>query len=394
LGERVILDGLILPRNAMQSAARTRSRLALFVTSVMAVVIAACAPVQPGATVPARPRLGLPSLSWIGEFTRPSGASYPLIQDAKRFGSLSGLARDAASPRWMAVIDDRDGSRVAWLDITVTDGRLDVYPLGVQVLKPGSGVPARSVTQADLESIVGLPDGSFLLGEEGHTTRAGVWPPAILQVTREGVVTGVVSYPDEFQLAADGRRGTRDNQGFESLARLPSGRLIAGLEQPLSDQPVTSFDHGGEGRLIEFEPAGTGYRAGRQWRYDISPIDRVPGFPNVCSDGENGLVELLALTETTLLALERACLQNASRIEVFNPIHVYLVTLSGQVAKKTLLLDLSALAPRLSPSLSRLENFEGLGYGPPVNGRPTLLVMSDDNFRSSQVTSFLLFGMR
>jgi hypothetical protein len=366
-------------------------RLAILVISAAA---AACAPVQPGAAVPARPRLGVPALSWIGEFTRPSGASYPLIEDAKRFGSLSGLARDAASPRWMAVIDDRDGSRVAWLDITVTAGRLDVYPLGVQVLTPGPGVPGRTVTQADLESIVGLPDGTFLVGEEGHTTRAGVWPPAILQVTRDGVVTGVVSYPDEFQIAADGRVGTRDNQGFESLARMPSGRLIAGLEQPLSNRPVTSFERGGEGRLVEFEPAGTGYRPGRQWRYDISPIDRVDGFPNVCSDGENGLVDLLALTETTLLALERACLQNASRLEVFNPIHLYLVSLSGNTARKTLLLDLSALAPRLSPPMARLENFEGLGYGPPVDGRPTLLVMSDDNFRASQLTSFLLFGMR
>lgn len=366
----------------------------MLVISVVSALSSACAPVQPGSAASARSRPGLPVLSWIGEFTRPSGASYPLIEDAKRFGSLSGLARDAASPRWMAVIDDRDGSRVAWLDITVTDGRLDVYPLGVQVLQPGAGVTARTVTAADLESIVALPDGSFLLGEEGHTTRAGVWPPAILQVTREGVVTGVVSYPDEFQIATDGRTGTRDNQGFESLARLPSGRLIAGLEQPLSNRPVTSFDHGGEGRLVEFEPFGTSYRAGRQWRYDISPIDRIPGFPNVCSDGENGLVELLALTETTLLALERACLQNANRLEVFNPIHLYVVNLSGEVAKKTLLLNLSALAPKLSPSLSRLENFEGLAYGPPVNGRPTLIVMSDDNFRSSQMTSFLLFGMR
>ena len=63
-------------------------------------------------------------------------------------------------------------------------------------------------------------------------------------------------------------------------------------------------------------------------------------------------------------------------------------------ARKTLLLDLSTLAPKLSPALAHLENFEGLAFGPVVGGMRTLLVMSDDNFRQTQKTSFLLFGMK
>jgi hypothetical protein len=55
---------------------------------------------------------------------------------------------------------------------------------------------------------------------------------------------------------------------------------------------------------------------------------------------------------------------------------------------------LSTLIPKLSPALARLENFEGLAFGPPVGGSRTLLMMSDDNFRATQKTSFLLFGMR
>jgi hypothetical protein len=208
------------------------------------------------------------------------------------------------------------------------------------------------------------------------------------------MVTGVVRYPDEFQVAADGEIGTRDNQGFESLTRTPNGRIIAGLEQPLSDRPLTSFARGGEGRLIEFEPAGTTFRPGRQWQYALSPTPVIAGFPNFCSDGENGLVDLLAITETMLIALERACVQNETRTAVFNPIQVFAVTLSGDTAKKTLLLDLSTLIPKLSPALAQLENFEGLAFGPALGGRRTLLMMSDDNFRATQKTSFLLFGMR
>ena len=96
----------------------------------------------------------------------------------------------------LAVIDDRAGSRVAWLSITAAGDRLDVTPIRMQTLRAGPGVPNRTATQADLEAIVALPDGTFLMSEEGHvTTKDGVWPPAILQVTRDGVVTGVIRYP-------------------------------------------------------------------------------------------------------------------------------------------------------------------------------------------------------
>jgi hypothetical protein len=370
---------------------RTARRLAVFVTSV--VTIGACASVGPGIDL-ASPSLGVPTLTWLSEFTRPMGFRYPNIPDPVRFGSLSGLARDAQTGHWLGVIDDRGGSSVAWLDISAPNGLVNVTPLRVQELRPGAGVPARTATEADLEAIVALPDGSFLLGEEGHLTLEGTWQPVILHATRDGLVTAVIAYPGEFDLAEDDKPGTRSNQGFESLTRTPNGRVIAGLEQPLADRPLTSFERGGEGRLIEFEPSGSTFRPGRQWQYELSPTPKIEGFTQTCSDGENGLVDLLAITETTLIALERACVHNADRSRVFNPIQLFAVTLSGNIAKKTLLLNLSTLIPKLSPELAQLENFEGLAFGPPVGGRRTLLMMSDDNFRATQKTSFLLFGMR
>ena len=63
-------------------------------------------------------------------------------------------------------------------------------------------------------------------------------------------------------------------------------------------------------------------------------------------------------------------------------------------ARKRLLLDFDSVAPRLSSALSRLENFEAMAFGPIVNGTPTLLMVSDDNFRATQKTAFLLFGMK
>jgi hypothetical protein len=63
-------------------------------------------------------------------------------------------------------------------------------------------------------------------------------------------------------------------------------------------------------------------------------------------------------------------------------------------ARKKLLLNFDDVAPRLSSALTRLENFEGMAFGPVVNGIPTLLIVSDDNFRKTQKTAFLLFGMK
>lgn len=335
-----------------------------------------------------------PLLLWLGEFTRPAGTIYPQLSDSAKFGSISGLAPDPVTKQWVGVIDDRDRSRVVWLDVTYGAKGLEVAPVRMQELRAGPGVPDRIATQSDLEAIVALPNGNFLMGEEGHRVDGGVWQPAILQVSHDGVVTGVIGYPKEFLITPDATTGVRDNQGFESLTITPRGRIIAGLEQPLIQDGVVSFDRGAAGRLIEFEPSGTTYKPAKQWRYMISPTPRIENFDEVCSDGENGLVELLALSEKTLISMERACLITSDRQFTANAIQLFAVELVGADARKRLLLNFDSVQPRLSPALTRLENFEGLSFGPIVNGTPTLLIVSDDNFRKTQKTAFLLFGMK
>jgi hypothetical protein len=339
-----------------------------------------------------------PLLIWLGEFTRPSGTTYPQIAGSAKFGSISGLSPDPLTKQWVGVIDDRDGTRVAWLDVTYGANGLVVAPVRMVQLRAGAGVADRIATQSDLEAIVSLPGGGFMMGEEGHRVRdtGEVWQPAILQVTPDAIVTRVIEYPKEFHLSADGKTGVRDNQGFESLAITPSGRLIAGLEQPLIQDGVVTFDRGAAGRLIEFEPDGAAYKPGRQWRYMISPTPYLEQFEQTCSGiaGANGLVELLALSETTLISMERACLTTRDEQFVANTVQLFAVELIGTEARKRLLLNFDSVTPRLSSALTRLENFEGLSFGPIVNGMRTLLVVSDDNFNKTQKTSFLLFGMK
>jgi hypothetical protein len=336
-----------------------------------------------------------PLLLWMGEQTKPSGTVYPAMPKEPRFGSISGLAPDDSTKQWIGVIDDREHTRVAWLRVGY-DTTLSVEPTKMVELRAGRGVDPRIVTQADLEAIVALPRGGFMLSEEGHVVddTNDVFQPVLMQMTADGVVTKVIQYPKEFQISTSGKTGLRENQGFEGLAITPRGRLIAGLEQPLLPEPVTTFDRPGNGRLIEFVPSGSTFKAGQQWRYMISPTPRIEGFDETCTDGENGLVELLALSETTLISMERSCQRTNDRQFTANTVLLFSVELVAGEARKRQLLDFKELEPRLSPLLPRLENFEALTFGPIVNGVKTLLIGSDDNFRATQKTSFLLLGMK
>jgi hypothetical protein len=336
----------------------------------------------------------LPLLTWLGEYTRPAGTVYPQLADSSKYGSVSGLAPDARTKQWIGVIDDRAPARIAWLTVNYDAAGLEVVPSRMEAIRPGSGVDARRVTGADLEAIVAMPDGSFMLSEEGHARDGEVWQPALLHMTADGVVTRIVDYPTAFHISGDGKAGLRDNQGFEALAVTPRGRLIAGLEQPLLEDGSVTFDRGAAARLIEFEAAGSTFKPARQWRYMLSPTPRVENFDDICSDGENGLVELLALTETTLISMERACLITKDKQFTTNTVQLFSVELVEGDARKRLLLDFDSITSRLSPALSRLENFEALTFGPILNGQPTLLIASDDNFRATQKTAFLLFGMK
>ena len=143
------------------------------------------------------------------------------FQGGPKFGSLSGIAPDAESQQWVGVIDDRDRTRVAWLAVDYGAGKgLNVTPVRMQELKPGPGIPSQVVTEADLEAIVALPDGTFVMSEEGHRVvgRSETWEPRLLHANREGTVTDLIDFPKAFRLSVDGKKGVRDNKGFEALA--------------------------------------------------------------------------------------------------------------------------------------------------------------------------------
>jgi hypothetical protein len=353
------------------------------------------------------------ALEYLGAVAHPANALTP-PGAGLRLGSLSGLAFDRTTGRWLGATDDIAQPRLAWLDISMATGQPVVALREFLMLSAAPDPAARAaLDRLDMESLAVLPDGSFAVTNEGHTDRDGVErQPALLSISRAGTVTAVARPPSHFAIArSDPTRGVRHNLGLESLTLTPDGRLMSGLEQPLAqDGPVSSVERGGRVRLIEFVRTGDQWAPGREWAYDLDPTPRQAGYGGPCLDGENGLSDLHALDDTRLIALERACLVGAPDAPAFNPVRLHLVDLTGaddvssypalagvdvRPARKRLLLDLTTLTPRLPPALGTGSNFEGVSEGPPApDGSPTLLLVSDDNFRATQTLAFLWLKLR
>jgi hypothetical protein len=207
-------------------------------------------------------------------------------------------------------------------------------------------------------------------------------------------------------------KGARGNSGFESLTITPDGkRLFTATETALiQDGEPANFDAGSESRLLEYVAKGDGYQPAREFDYHVEKLERPPFRPGFFI---NGVVDLLALDSTTILALERGYVEDADNpARNVNTIRIYKVSLQGATdissidslkdhsqvvaVTKTPLLDLAQL-PGLPKDLlaTALDNFEGMTFGPRLpDGRATLLLVSDDNFRNIQRTWFLALAIQ
>ena len=211
--------------------------------------------------------------------------------------------------------------------------------------------------------------------------------------------------PAKFLPTADGASGIRNNLAFEALTLSPDGNhLFVGTENALNqDGPAATLDSGTASRIISYDLA-TGREAG-EFVYVTDLVADAPAPAG--SFSTNGLVELLALDNTgSFLALERSFSTG-----VGNSIKLFVARAQGAtdvsgtfalpaaidggglavdvggVVQKQLLLDLGTLG-------ITLDNVEGMSFGPDLaDGRKTLVLVSDDNFASTQVTQFIAFAL-
>lgn len=326
----------------------------------------------------------------------------PPVEGDPAVGGLSSIAY-VGDDHYYAITDDRGAHGparhyVLEIDLDADSLRSDqVTVVEWRPLTDGDG-NALVAGDYDLEALVTF-DHTLFVTSEGNTAEniepfVGVFGP-------DGQLMETLGLPPGF--APEPGIGVRNNLAFESLAITPDGRyLFTGTESALlQDGPTATVDAGTTARLLRFDRRHGVFDA--QFAYPIGPVHgtAAPGAGGH-TPPMNGLTEMLALSGTHLLALERGfvagapqpqsvklfevCLEGATDISSIQSLSSTDVAYTP--AMKRRLVDLVDLVPRL-------DNVEGMTFGPPLSdGRQTLIFVSDDNFTPQrQVTQILAFAV-
>ncbi len=336
-------------------------------------------------------------LEFAGEATLPSGYKF----DSVELGGLSGISYDATNDLFYVISDDYSNiapARFYTFKIDLSDGRLDsvdVMPAGMQFLKDTNDQPFVR-TAIDAEGIAFSRNGIVYISSEGSADTRH--KPFIRKFSLDGHSLTDVALPPKFLPNHARDIGIRKNRGPENLSLSPDERfLFTANEQALSqDGPATGLGVPSPARIVQFDLEQE--KVVGEYLYWVGPVVLKPNPPSAKSD--NGLTDLIALSPTRLLALERSYSRGAG-----NAIRLYEVSLQNaeniaeiyrldkvdvskiQPARKTLLFDLLDLG-------IQLDNSEGLTFGPRLpDGRLSLLLVSDNNFSTRQVTQFLAFAV-
>jgi hypothetical protein len=368
------------------------------------------------AVVPERERLAPPErhapepvqLELIADFNPPRPEpSAPLDAPGPRWdaalGGLSGLYYDRSSSTLYAVSDlpRRFEPRLYTFSVELTDTSLHLEPKSVQFFRERE--PSGRLEGLDAESIAGDGRGVFYIGTENGFERPKQTVPRILRVQADDLlVTGELTLPEAYLPSPDAPpRGTRSNLAFEGLALSPSKRWLAAMVESSLEQdgePAT-FEHGASVRLLLWDLTAPGDPT--EYFYPIEPIPRPStGTP---IGGVNGVSELIFVGERRLLVLERAYVPLAEGHGP-NTLRIYEVAMPDEPTppggpprqlSKRLVLDLDDIVPKLDPGARLLDNAEGMTIGPDLpSGEASLLLVTDDNFRTEQRTVFLAFRIR
>lgn len=338
------------------------------------------------------------SLDLLGEVTIETGTMF----DGTEFGGISGLAQ-VGGTEYLALSDDRSErspARFYTVGIDVSDGSFDdgdVTISGVtELFTPGFGLfPPLSI---DPEGIAIGRNGSVFISSEGDAL-AGIGP-FVNKFSMSGRQLQRLPIDDHFAPTTDS--GIRFNLAFESLSISDDNRtLFTAAEGALAqDGPAANVDQPSLARIVQYDLVTR--RAVAEYVYVVEPVAEVPDPAD--SFRVNGLVELLDLGGGYMLAMERSF-----SVGKGNVVKLYEISLHGATnviddddlydettetpdavipVSKRLLVDFGDLG------LSTVDNLEGLAFGPDLeDGRSLLLVASDNNFSTFQVTQFVAFAV-
>ena len=340
------------------------------------------------------------TLRVIGQHSIPTGTLFQGVE----FGGISGIDRAADGSHW-AISDDRGGERGTprFYNLRLNydasgfaaANAVVIHSQAFMQRPDGTPFPSNSRT-VDPEGIRLAPNGNLYWSSEGNWSAnpANRYQPFVREMTTTGAFVRAFSTPAMFDYVDNATTGGRSNKLFEALTVTPSGTVYTANEDALiQDGPLTTLDAGSVVRLTALDPV-TG-QAGKQFAYQLPPIP-VGAAPGAPFGPDNGLPELLALSDTAFIAVERAFafgVGNTIRL-VHTRITPDTTDVSGiaslQGASVTPMTRELLLEMPITWQGVTLDNIEGISWGHTLaNGHRTLVLVADNNFSATQVTQFI-----
>ncbi|HIG2336774.1 esterase-like activity of phytase family protein [Klebsiella pneumoniae] len=198
--------------------------------------------------------------------------------------------------------------------------------------------------------------------------------------------------------------GFRSGISWEGLSFTPDNHyLYVAAEGALKqDGPLASPVNSSPARILKFRYNGGDKKPQleKSFLYNVDPVSHISKF----AINDNGVSEVLALNENKLLVVERSG-RNAS--EGFNDWDFTVKVWLADTAASTDIKEIKSLAQVekrsiIQPVVKKLlidfsdvtnapDCIEGVTFGPMIDGKKTLIFVSDNNFQPYQNTKFYLF---
>jgi hypothetical protein len=344
------------------------------------------------------------SLDFLGEYRLPR-----INFQATPVGGLSGITYDRSQDQFYAISDDRSDlapARFYTLKLSLdpnnpkTPTIQQVEVKGVTSLLNQDSQPYAKGT-LDPEGIALSPLGSVFISSEG-VARDQISPFVTEFDLKTGQWKRSLPIPERYVPAVKNNQfqGVGDNLGFEALTLSLAGtaiepfRLFTATESALAQD--IDDDHPQQGasrnRLLHYSIDPSRTLLVSEHLYLMDPPPEGTMF--------HGLPELLAIDQAGhFLSLERSFGSKGFTVKLFQ-------LAMGDATDTSMIERFKGLSKGLQPIRKQLllnlndlniplDNLEGMTLGPHLpDGSQSLLLVSDDNFSSKQVTQFLLFRLR
>ncbi|MFM6927707.1 MAG: esterase-like activity of phytase family protein [Bdellovibrio sp.] len=324
-------------------------------------------------------------------------------------GGISGIVWHEG--RLLALSDDKGRvgePRFYEFDLKLEKNLVSLTPKAVKFV---TNLPLEGARKAmlDPEGLARLADGDLLISSEANTDAKPRSMPRIFRTNSEGAWKSDFVLPEKYlpELLGKQSKGVQNNQSLEGLTTFADGKIVFTSTESCLTQDIVSGEevNGDIIRILKFEDKGA------QHGY-YTPVAEFVYKVDAFNDNQKGkeifrgVSEILALSETKMLVMERGVRINGKGWS--STVSLYLADLSkatntlaidkvvGQkvtFADKTKLIDFETDLVK-ERGQKMVDNFEGLSWGPLLpDGRRSLLVMVDNNFKKNETTELVVFSV-